>query len=112
MDTFAQFRTGVQSFYNVGADMLKLQYEAVSDYVKSKIEREVNQDLERSKSYLNSWMLLKIRLAGTIVSVPIATMRTQVLVRITIDSQRTAIAAVIDLWIQDAMDELDAMKIV
>lgn len=110
MDTFAQFRTGVQTFYNAGADMAKLQYEAVADYVKSKIEREVNQDLERSKSYLNSWMQLKIRLAGTIVSVPFATIKPQVLTRITIDSQRTAIAAVIDLWIQDAMDELDAMK--
>jgi len=112
MATFAQLRLGVQAFYDAGAEMLKMQYDAVANYVKYKIEREVNQDLERSKSYFNSWNEHKVGLAGTLVTVSFAVMKPEVLVRITVDSQRTAIAAVVDKWIQEAMDDLDAMKVI
>lgn len=105
MPSFSQFRTGVLGFYNPGGTMSQLAYDAIASYVKYKIEREVNQDLERSKSYYNTFLERKLMLAG--VTPPIFSVaKPEVLVRITIDAQRVAIASFVDEYIQEGIDDL------
>lgn len=105
MPTFAQFRTGVLAYYNPGGSTAQLSFDAIASYVKYKIEREVNQDLERSKSYYNTFLERKLMLAGGIPPV-FAVAQPEVLTRITIDAQRTAITNFVNEYIQEAIDDM------
>ncbi len=105
MLTFAQFRNIVVSYFNPGGTTAQLAFDAIASYVKYKIEREVNQDLERSKSYYNTYLERKLLLSCGVPPV-FAVAQPEVLIRITIDAQRTAITNFVNEYIQEAIDDM------
>lgn len=113
MTAWSTFKSQVISAYNEGAQSTNREaaaVQAVADFVKARILREVDGDLQQAKSYENSYLEAKVRLAGYTMTSNFATTKTGVQTRITVDASRTAISSVVDLWIQQGMDDLNGTK--
>lgn len=112
MTAWSTFTNQVFEAYNEGAQggsREQAAIQAVADFVKSRILREVDGDLQWSKSYQDRYLESKVRLAGYTMTSNFATVKTGVQARITVDASRAAIATVIDLWIQQGMDDLNGI---
>lgn len=105
MLTFSQFRSLVIPYFNPGGTTAQLAFDAIASYVKYKIEREVNQDLERSKSYYNTFLERKLMLAGGVPPI-FSVAQPEVLTRITVDAQRTAVTNFVNEYIQEGIDDM------
>jgi hypothetical protein len=111
--TWTQFREAAIAAYNPGAQGTAREaaaIEAVALFVKSKIVREVDSDLERAKSYLNSYIDAKLKLAGYTITSNFTTVKASVIIRLTNDGTRLPLSAASgynDLAIQEAIDDFN-----
>ena len=92
---YSAFKANVLARYNTGAQTASREdaaIQAVADYAKSQIVREVDADLPLRQSYLNSYREAKVRLAGYTITSNFATVLAAVKTRITVDGNRDGIA--------------------
>jgi hypothetical protein len=106
MPTWAQFVTGVKGRFYAGTPNEDAVIRAVAEYVKAGILKEVDHDLEQSKSYLNSYGSSKLAVAGYASTSNFATIKAGVQQRITVDGARDSIGQYIDRLTKEAMDDL------
>lgn len=110
---YSAFRTNVLARYTTGAQGVAREeaaIQAVADYVKSQIVREVDADLPLRQSYLNSYREAKVRLAGYTLTSNFATVLSAVKTRITVDAARDGIAETggfNEKMVQQGMDDLN-----
>ena len=111
--TFTQFRDATLACFNPsaqGSAREEAAIEAVALLVKSQIVREVDSDLERAKSYLNSYREAKLRLAGYTITSNFATVKAGVVTRLTVDGARAPLSdssGYNDKNIQQAIDDFN-----
>ena len=111
MATWETFVAGVKDHYYVSKPNEASAIRAVSEFVKSGLAREVDRDLEVSKSYLNSYAASKAALAGYAITSTIPVIKGGVLSRITIDAKRASVSDYIDRLIIEAIDDINAMAV-
>lgn len=111
--TWTQFKTAVINAYQAGAkDAAREEaaLQAVADYVKGQIIREVEGDLQIAKSYRDSYLSAKVKLAGYTITSNFAAVKAAVLTRLTVDAARTGIsesAGYNDKQIQQGIDDFN-----
>ena len=111
MATWETFVAGVKDHYYVSKPNEASAIRAVSEFVKSGLAREVDRDLEVSKSYLNSYAASKAALAGYAITSTIPVIKGGVLSRITIDAKRASVSDYIDRLIIEAVDDINTMAV-
>jgi hypothetical protein len=108
--TWTQFSDKVGEFYNPSAkstDREERAIDAVSFFVKAAITREVFADLPLARSYENSYMDIKLALAGYTITSNFGTVKTGAFTRLTKDGDRAAISAYSDLFIKRGIDDFN-----
>lgn len=115
--TWTQFRDATLACFNPsaqGAAREEAAIEAVALLVKSQIVREVDSDLERAKSYLNSYRTAKFQLAGYTITSDFATVKAGVITRLTVDGARAPLSdssGYNDKNIQQAIDDFNGAAV-
>lgn len=83
--------------------------EAVADYVKFKVSREVNHDLALASSYYASYTGRRLKLLGFSITLNSSDLRTAVNKLITVDASRAPLSdagGTIDEWITEAKTDI------
>lgn len=112
---WSAFVANVQARCTAGAQSTNREdaaIQAVAEFAKSQIVREVEADLPRRQSYLNSYKALKVELAGYTMTSNFATTLAAVKTRITTDGVRLGIAesgGYLDKMVQHAMNDINGV---
>jgi hypothetical protein len=107
---FTTYRDYVFAAYNEGAQTTNREdaaIQAVADFTKAAICREVDSDLPLAKSYLDSYRAAKLRLAGYEITSDFATVIAAVQTRITVDASRAAISDFVNAQVQQGIDDFN-----
>ena len=109
-NTWADFKTLVRSLLTDGQRCDEVYTQAVAAFVKSRMEREFNNDLELAASYLQEYVLLRNRLLGYQSALDDAALTTSVNVLITVDADRQGTDAYRTAAIAEARLDLEGVS--